>query len=49
MVDFFKNSIDLLTSFKIDEEEYKNGATKKSLNRLFCLAPTNDLLRRNFW
>ena len=29
----YKNSIDLLTSFGINEEENKNAATKKSLNR----------------
>ena len=29
----FKNSIDLLISFGINEEENKNAATKKSLNR----------------
>ena len=28
-----KNSIDLLTTFRINEEENKNAATKKSLNR----------------
>ena len=29
----YKNSIDHLTSFGINEEENKNAATKKSLNR----------------
>ena len=29
----YMNSIDLLTSFRINEEENKNVATKKSLNR----------------
>jgi hypothetical protein len=33
----FKNSIDLLASFKINEEENKNAATKKSLNQFYNL------------